>query len=53
MIESIYPKDWPDTRGVFSPAKKIDMGNSYHIYVSGIQVGKNEQNEAITDDVKE
>jgi 2-iminobutanoate/2-iminopropanoate deaminase len=53
MIESIYPEDWQETRGVYSPAKKIDLGNAYLIYVSGQQVEKNEHNEAITDDIEE
>ncbi len=53
MIENIYPEDWQQTRGFYSPAKKIDMGNFYMIYVSGQQVGKNENNEAITDDIEE
>ena len=53
MIENIYPEDWQQTRGLYSPAKKIDIGNAYMIYVSGQQVGKNESNEAITDDVEE
>ncbi len=53
MIENIYPDDWQQTRGFYSPAKKIDIGNAYLIFVSGQQVGKNENNEAITDDVEE
>lgn len=53
MIENIYPEDWQQTRGFYSPAKKIDLGNAYLIYVSGQQVDKNENNEAITDDIKE
>ncbi|MCA9356206.1 RidA family protein [Candidatus Nomurabacteria bacterium] len=53
MIENIYPEDWQQTRGFYSPAKKIDMGDFYMIYVSGQQVGKNENNEAITDDIEE
>jgi len=53
MIEDIYPEDWHKTRGVYSPAKKIDLGNAYLIYVSGHQVGKNENNEVVTDDVEE
>lgn len=51
MIEDIYPADWQQTRGTYSPAKKIDLGNSYLIFVSGHQVGKNENNEALTGDV--
>jgi 2-iminobutanoate/2-iminopropanoate deaminase len=53
MIENIYPDDWQQTRGFYSPAKKIDIGNAYLIFVSGQQVGKNENNEVITDDVEE
>jgi 2-iminobutanoate/2-iminopropanoate deaminase len=53
MIENIYPEDWQQTRGFYSPAKKIDMGSFYMIYVSGQQVDKNENNEATTEDIKE
>lgn len=53
MIETMYPEGWQQTRGVYSPAKKIDLGNAYLIYVSGQQVDKNENNEAITDDIGE
>jgi len=53
MIENIYPEDWQQTRGFYSPAKKIDMGSFYMIYVSGQQVDKNENDEATTDNVEE
>ena len=53
MIENIHPEGWQETRGIYSPAKKIDIGNFYLIFVSGQQVGKNENNEAITDDIGE
>lgn len=53
IIESIYPDTWQKTRGIYSPAKKIDLGNCYLIFVSGQQVEKNENNEAITSDVTE
>ena len=53
MIDNIYPEDWQQTRGFYSPAKKIDMGSFYVIYVSGQQVDKNENNEAITNDIEE
>jgi len=53
MIENIYSEDWKQTRGFYSPAKKIDMGSFYMIYVSGQQVDKKENNEAITDNVEE
>ena len=53
MIKDIYPVGWPETRGIYSPAKKIDLGNAYLIYVSGQQVDKKENNEAVTDDIEE
>ncbi len=53
MIEDIYPVGLPETRGIYSPAKKIDLSNAYLIYVSGQQVDKNENNEAVTYDVEE
>jgi len=53
MIENIYPEGWQNTRGTYSPAKKIDFGTFYLIYVSGQQADKNESNEAITDDIEE
>lgn len=52
MIENIYPEGWQETRGVYSPAKKVDLGSVYLIFVSGQQVDKNENNEAITDDIE-
>jgi len=52
-IENIHPEDWQQTRGFYSPAKKIDLGNVYMIYVSGQQVDKNENNEAVTDSIEE
>lgn len=52
MIEDIYPEDWQQTRGIYSPAKKIDIGDAFLIFVSGQQVEKNESNEAITDNIE-
>ena len=51
MIEDIKPKAWQQTRGIYSPAKKIDLGNCYLLFVSGQQARKNENNEAFTDDI--
>ena len=53
MIENIYPDDFQKTRGVYSPAKKIDLGSVYLIYVSGQQADKNSNDEVITDDIEE
>jgi len=53
MIENIYPEGWQETRGIYSPAKKIDLGGFFLIFVSGQQVGKNENSEVITDDIEE
>ncbi len=52
MIDDIYPIGWLETRGIYSPAKKIHLGNAYLVYVSGQQVDKNENNEAVTDDIE-
>jgi len=35
MFENIYPDEWQKTRGIYTPAKKIDLGNSFLIFVSG------------------
>ena len=53
MIENIYPDDWQETRGIYTPVKKIDLGDCYLIFVSGHQVRKNEKGEAFTDDIEE
>jgi len=53
MIENIYQDDFQKTRGVYSPAKKIDLGSVYLIYISGQQADKNNNNEVITDDIEE
>jgi len=53
MIQDIFPDNWQQTRGFYSPAKKIDIGNAFLIFVSGQQVGKNENDEAITGDIEE
>jgi 2-iminobutanoate/2-iminopropanoate deaminase len=53
MIENIYPEEWQETRGIYSPAKKIDLGGVFLIFVSGQQVEKNEKHEAITNDIEE
>jgi len=51
--KSIYPEDWQQTRGFCSPAITIDIGDSELIFVSGQQIAKNENNEAITNDISE
>jgi 2-iminobutanoate/2-iminopropanoate deaminase len=53
MKRIIYPENWQKTRGTYSPAIEIDLGKAKLIFVSGQQVAKNENNEAITDDVVE
>ena len=54
MIENLYP-EWYEKgkRGVYTPVKKIDMGNFYLVLVSGIQAPKNENHVVVTDDVEE
>ncbi len=51
-IENITLDDYK-TRSSYTPAKKIDMGNFYQIYVSGVQAPKNDNHEVITIDVGE
>jgi 2-iminobutanoate/2-iminopropanoate deaminase len=41
------------TRGSYTPAKKIDMGDFYQIYVSGVQAPKDNNHNVVTDDVEE
>ncbi len=51
-IENIDPNDYKK-RGVYTPAKKIDMGNFYQIYVSGVQAPKDDSHNVVTDNVEE
>jgi len=52
-IEDIVPSDYK-TRGSYTPAKKIDLGDSYLIFVSGVQAPKkDDSHEVITDDIAE
>ena len=51
-IENIEPKGYVK-KGVYTPAKKIDLWDSYLIFVSGVQAPKGEFNEVATEDIKE
>ena len=51
-IENIVPSDYK-TRGAYTPCKKIDMGNHYMIYVSGVQAPQDDNHNVITDDIAE
>jgi len=52
MIEDFTPGN-NSTRARFPAAKKIDLGNCYLIFVSGIQPPAGEDKVVITDDVAE
>ena len=52
FITNITLEDYK-TRGSYSPAKKIDLGNFYLIFVSGVQAPKNDNHRVVTDDVEE
>ncbi len=53
FVANIFPADYK-TRGSYTPAKKIDLGNFYLIFVSGIQAPKKDDSHSvITDDVEE
>ena len=51
-IENIKPEGYV-MKGVYTPAKKIDLGDSYLIFVSGVQAPKGEVNEVATEDLAE
>lgn len=52
FIDDIMPGDYK-TRGSYTPAKKIDLGDYYLIFVSGIQAPKDDNHRVVTDDVEE
>ena len=52
MIENIKPEGYV-MKGVYTPAKKIDIGNAYLIFVSGVQAPAGDSNEVATEDIAE
>lgn len=52
FIENVAPEGYK-MRGVYSPAKKIDLGEVYLIFVSGVQPPKDENHRVTTDDIEE
>ncbi len=52
IVTNIVPNDYK-TRGSYTPAKKIDYGNFYQIFVSGVQAPKDDNHRVVTDDVEE
>ena len=52
MIENLIPQGYV-MKGVYTPAKKIDLGDKYLIFVSGVQAPAGEVNEVCTEDVGE
>ena len=48
MIENISPEGYKKI-GVYTPAKKIDCGNYYLVYVSGIQAHASQENNSRVD----
>ena len=54
-VQQITPDSWQKTRGVYSPACKIDLGGGrYLIFVSGVQPRKDEKTHEVIalDDVE-
>lgn len=51
FIKNIAPSDYKK-RGSYSPAKKIDLGSHYLIFVSGVQAPKDDNHRVITDDIE-
>jgi 2-iminobutanoate/2-iminopropanoate deaminase len=52
FIKDIVPGDYK-TRGSYTPAKKIDLGDKYLIYVSGVQAPQDDNHRVVTDDIEE
>ena len=52
FIKNIAPVDYR-IRGSYTPAKKIDLGDFYLIFVSGVQAPKDENHRVKTSDVEE
>ena len=52
LIENIAPEGY-QMRGVYTPAKKIDLGEAYLIFVSGVQPHKDEDHNVTTNDIEE
>lgn len=52
FIKDVVPEGYK-TRGSYTPAKKIDLGDYYLIYVSGIQAPQDDNHRVVTDDVEE
>jgi len=51
-VENIVPHDYK-TRGSYSPAKKIDLGGYYLIFVSGVQPPTDNNYVVLTDNIEE
>lgn len=52
FIENIAPEGYK-MRGVYTPAKKIDLGSVYLIFVSGVQPPKDDNHRVTADDIEE
>ena len=52
LVTNIKPQGYV-MKGVYTPAKKIDIGNAYLIFVSGVQAPAGDVNEVATEDVGE
>lgn len=49
-IENIVPRDYK-IKGAYTPAKKIDLGNCYLIFVSGVQAPMDDNGIVVTHDI--
>lgn len=52
FVENVAPEGYK-MRGIYTPAKKIDLGDVYLIFVSGVQPPKDENHRVTTDDIEE
>lgn len=52
FIQNIVPSNYK-IKSIYTPAKKIDIGNCYLIFVSGIQAPMDDNHRVVTDDIEE
>jgi len=52
FIKDIVPGDYK-TRGSYTPAKKVDLGAFYFIFVSGVQAPQDDNHRVVADDIEE
>ena len=52
LVQDVWSSEWQETRGVYSPAKKVDLGNCWLVFVSGVQPEKDSSHNVVLSDVE-